>query len=275
MCRDKEHGGRICPSQLNPEKNKAHNAQRRARYNAPKQAKLFPQENFRRGENGSSTHLSKDFVSAITSDQRQALWDYTEMESAYTNKYLHDPEFRDAIEKELDIHGTRDITRPTYAAYKKGLNAAIVARIKNIDEVTAYRLPQATTVYNGFNIAIPEGEDSLSHVKSLHKVGSLYSRPSYMSTSTNPAVAAFFCKESDQTPVVYEILAKHGAPVRELSPLATEDEILLPRDKKFRIVQVKEAVSFDDIVLREDDTITSWDTQSKIIVIQLIEEDEE
>lgn len=192
-----------------------------------------------------------------------------------TNKFLYSPEFQTAINEEADhIHPHADKTTPSFKAYKKNLKATLTERIELIDEATAYHLPQPTTVYNGFNVVIPKGKDTLAYIKNMHTIGSLYSRPSYMSTSTNPAVAAAFTEEEGNTgtPVVYEILTNHGAPLRELAPLSTEDEILLQRNKQFRIVQVKESVTFNEAWLSENDTVTLSGNQTKIIVIQLIEE---
>lgn len=275
MCRDKEHGGRLCPSQLNPEKNKAHNAQRRARYNAPKQEKLFSQEDQRIGKANSSTSLSKEFISSLTPEQKKTLRDYTEFGSKTMNKYIYDAEFREGVEKELDVHGSRAMWSPDYETFKKDLKANLDERIKIIDETTSFRFPLPVTVYSGMNISIPEGEDALTHIKSIHKIGSLYSRPSYVSTSTNSAIAASFTVDNGKTPIVYEMITSQGAPIRKLSWLPVEDEVLLPRDKKFRIVQIKEAVTFDNVTVDDEGAIAKVRGRGKkeIIVIQIVEEE--
>lgn len=273
MCRDKEHGGRLCPSQNNPAKNKAHNAQRRAKYNAPKNSQLFPQEDYRKASFSSSTVMSKEYISAITPEQKAALWSYSEMESSNTNKYLYSSDFKNAVDNELDsIHHRDDLTDKNYLNYKKQLKKEITDRIEIIDEAMKLCLPTPTLLYHGFDIEIPQGKDPFTHIESIHAIGSLYSRPSYISATTNPSVAAAFTTDRKGTPVIYEILTTQGAPLRELSALSTEDEVLLPRDKKFRVVQVTKKVSFDDVGLGEDDTISSLNSQSSIIVIQLIEE---
>ena len=166
---------------------------------------------------------------------------------------------------------------PDYETFKKGLKADLDERIKIIDETTSFRFPLPVTVYSGMNIRIPEGEDALAHIKSIHKIGSLYSRPSYVSTSTNSAIAASFTVDNGKTPVVYEMITSQGAPIRKLSWLPVEDEVLLPRDKKFRIVQIKETITFDDVTVDDEGAIAKVRGRGRgkkeTIVIQIVEEE--
>jgi hypothetical protein len=294
MCRNNEHGGRKCPSQTDPEKIKERNAYRRQKYcsekgklvtekNPPTKPeepqktvdyyaeKIFGNKNYRQ-YNPHTTHaISEKFVQSLQLDQRRALEEYSEMDSDHTNRYLYSPDFKNAIDNELD-HKIHYRNTPEY---KKLLRTQIPQRIEKIDAaIKDHKLAEPTIVYSGKGIAIPEDKTPIEHIQELHKIGETYSRPSYTSTSTNPAVASFFTDSNGATdvPIVYEYLTTEGAPLRKLSALSVEDEVLLPRDKKFTIVGVKNEIKFDVAIVGEDDSIRQVQEPLNVIVVQLVEQ---
>ena len=167
------------------------------------------------------------------------------------------------------------------AELRKSERKRLIESIGIIDGVLAKTdLPESTIVYRGHKMIVPAGKDPVEYIRSHYKVGSQYSKESYGSTSLNPSIGAYFAgkptskTDNGQTKVgvVFEMATTEGAPLRTLSSVQNEDEILLPRNKKFRVAGVYESIAFESVDLDEEsDVLRTKNQTAKHIVIRLIE----
>lgn len=97
-------------------------------------------------------------------------------------------------------------------------------------------------VYRGTG-ALKEGFDQAAYLKSFEdKVGQTVTIPGYQSTSTSSRVAARHAGAEGNP--IFEIKAKQGAPLGRLSEHPSENEILLPRGRTFKVVSVQRDAKF-------------------------------
>lgn len=76
-----------------------------------------------------------------------------------------------------------------------------------------------------------------------HKVGETFTEKSYLSTTLDPDYATTFNRDSKTGVIIYEILTRKGVPVfngSNNSFTAVEQEVLLNRDSKFKVVDIRE-----------------------------------
>lgn len=127
----------------------------------------------------------------------------------------------------------------------------IEARMKVVDSALAkYKSVEPVIVYRGVrqgmlpeamrdNYRIPTEEKQAEYV-SKFKVGEVFETQYYMPTSYMPETA----KRFSDFAVVMEIKTRSAAPLAPLSASRTEQEALLPRNSKYRVLAIKENIPY-------------------------------
>lgn len=290
MCRSNFLGGRRCPGAKSEKHRDEINTERREKYafirDLPKNMGCFPPEEELRGNlSGCSIELSESWDAKLSDKEQATMEDFTGMSSHDINRYLYSKEYKDAIDSDdPSIHNKWMVERhgaEKAAELRASERKRLIESIGIIDGVLERSvLPENTIVYRGHKMVVPAGKEPFEYIKSCFKLGSQYSKESYSSTSLNPSVGAYFAgkptskTDTGQTKVgvVFEMVATEGAPLRALSSVQNEDEILLPRNKKFRVASVHESVTFEGVELDEEsDAIEATHKKTKHIVIRLIE----
>jgi hypothetical protein len=287
MCRKE---GRRCPGPKSQEHRDEVNAERREKYaferDLPSKLTFFQDMNeVRENLAGCSSEISEAWDANLTTKEQIVMEDFTGMLSHNINRYLYSEEYRDAVDNDdSSIHNNWMVEKygaEEAASMRKRERERLIESIAVIDGVLdGTKVPDNTVVYRGHQILVPAGKDPMEYITSHYKVGSGYSKESYDSTSLNPAVGAYFAgkpaskTETGETKVgvVFEMLTSEGAPIRSLSSVQNEDEVLLPRKKNFRVAGVHESVAFQSVEIDEEsDAIHDNKKKTKHIVIRLIE----
>jgi hypothetical protein len=124
-------------------------------------------------------------------------------------------------------------------------------RMEIIDSALAkYKSKEPVLVYRGIhegmlpvsmqdNYRVPT-EDKQAAYLSRFKVGETFETQYYMPTSYMPETAKKFSKFN----VIMEIKTRSAAPVAPLSASRTEQEALLPRGSKYRVLAIKENILY-------------------------------
>lgn len=155
----------------------------------------------------------------------------------HINSYLHREHgtFVDTMHP-MERKGLR-----TYASEK------IAGAIKNIDAAfERNRLEEPVVTYRGLNDhnfpqeVISSGK-YIQHVEEAYKPGSTHTFPGYVSTSLNPATARGFAGSK----VIMEIKARSAIPTGFISEWNSEKEVLIQRDRKFKVIGVKKDIPYE------------------------------
>jgi hypothetical protein len=146
-------------------------------------------------------------------------------------------------------HGTyvdnmHPMERKSLAHYEK---SKIDEAIKNID--TAFeknRLKGPVVTYRGLNDhnfpqEVTTNGSYISHIEDTYKPGSTHTFPGYLSTSPDPATARGFAGSK----VVMEIKTRSAIPTGFISAWNSEKEILIQRDRKFKVIAVKKDIAYE------------------------------
>lgn len=123
----------------------------------------------------------------------------------------------------------------------------ITEAINNIDAVfERNRLKDPVVTYRGLNnhnfpAAVTSSGNYVQHIEETYKPGSTHTFPGYLSTSLNPATAMGFSGSK----VVMEIKGKSAIPTGFISDWSSEKEVLIQRDRKFKVVGVKKDIPYE------------------------------
>jgi 2'-5' RNA ligase len=147
------------------------------------------------------------------------------------------------------------VSRYTSFGYKR-INQALYQGIESLDEddredvqqsidaidkaMKHGKLKKPEMVWRG--ISFPNDEEHKSFMERMQSsldTGGEVQMAGYQSTTVNPAVGASYAG-SGPTAVAFEIKASHGLYVTPISKIAHEEELLLPRNAKFRVVGIKD-----------------------------------
>jgi hypothetical protein len=123
-------------------------------------------------------------------------------------------------------------------------------------------------------------EDIQKYVKEHYQVGKVLSNKAYTSTSIDSDYMLAFSNHDPEQIIVQEIVSRKGIPLHEPgeegSVQASEREVLLPRNSKFKIVGIKEA-SYESTYPTGRPTASSFfknaPKKKKFTIIQMIEID--
>lgn len=145
-------------------------------------------------------------------------------------------------------------------------------QVTHIDSAFEVVKPSSPYVcYRGEKVHVREGESFEKAVMREFFPESVIERKSYLSTSLDPSVASYFAGKDVQS-VVLEIRAKSGISLKELSDSSKEEEMLLPRDSKFRVVMVKPYMHYQKIDYCEETDNLSVTGENQQIITVVLEE---
>lgn len=183
----------------------------------------------------------------LSKEQLYALEDYSGMDHFEINQYL--------------AHG---IAKPE-------LEKKLSEQVRNIDSAFQLVKPSAPYVcYRGEKITVQEGESFEKAVLREFFPDSEIERKSYLSTSLNPSIASYFSRKGSQS-VILEIRAKSGISLK-LSDSSNEDEMLLPRDGRYKVVAVRPYVEYQTIDYNEESDYLAVTNQKQQIMTIVLEE---
>jgi hypothetical protein len=278
MCRSKELGGRRCPSLVDPTHRSEVNRVRREKYATAKnvnkptevspyaeQLKLFPPINEMKKHFKKNPELLKqhDKEAVAFSKKIDKNFNLTKWRDELENSSSDEEELGPARAALLSyanygyrnirnyLHGHNIQLRKQHNLDAEELQAA-KEQIAIIDETLAKAVPPAEprTLFRGMNI--PSKYDTESWLSENFPVGGVVSQKSYMSTSMSAAPAVGFTAQYDDSDaerkraVVMEFVTKQGAPLGRGTSYFESDEleVLIPRDAKFRVVEVQQEVVY-------------------------------
>lgn len=130
--------------------------------------------------------------------------------------------------------------------------------VKNIDAVfEKNKLAEPIVTYRGLNQhnfpqEVSKSDTYTSHVEETFKPGSVHTFPGYLSTSLDPATARGFAGSQ----VVMEIKTKSAIPTGFTSEWKSEKEILIQRDRKFKVLGVKRNIPYEAQHSKKSEPIT-------------------
>lgn len=188
----------------------------------------------------------------LTRDQLYMLQDYSGMDFYPINAYLRDK----------TVYKTTSL---------KNLNRQIDL-LDSVFDVIKPTKPYVT--YRGEVVKINEGESLHNAVTREFFPGSIVTKESYLSTSLNPAIAAHFAgkgKQPDAGRVILEIQAKSGVSMKEPSE-SKEEEMLLPRNGKYKVIGIRPYVSYQSIDYDEETDDLQELAENKQIMTVILEE---
>lgn len=130
--------------------------------------------------------------------------------------------------------------------------------VKNIDAVfEKNRLEEPIVTYRGLNQhnfpqEVSNADTYTPHVEETYKTGSVHTFPGYLSTSLDPATARGFAGSQ----VVMEIKTKSAIPTGFTSEWKSEKEVLIQRNRKFRVLGVKRNIPYEAQHSKKTEPIT-------------------
>jgi hypothetical protein len=291
MCRNKESGGRRCPSHSNPEYRASLNAKRREKYAAnkvlvPTTPSPFAPISERRLlpgiEDTMAFHEQSDYLRDNLDFQPEDWEEHKEDEDNWAPDILmtdailyYTGEGSDAIKYHLDNVETS----------LSGGDLHQQAIVANLDSVFALmpELEEPRTVYRGMKIPSSVGKgDEKEQEQGVSEwldknfpVGSVVSQKNYMSTTLEPNIAIGFAESFDRDAnlhcVIFEINSKQGVAVGEGVSYQDfyEKEVLMPRQARFKVAQVYKGTDF------HYEASGRREASTNLTVIQLVDADED
>lgn len=280
MCRDKAHGGRQCPTHSDPNWVKERNNRRRALYAASVGKKadivtpLMMNPEFYgfkpfEAKRNLFTPLDPEFKVFALETQKCTPSRLTPEEAAAVTEYTNT-----GFEDVRDYLNRKDMSFGHNKVFSEEALSKIQSDIKNLDSALATAGDAAIprTLYRGMTIP--------AHIRDVDgwlaenfPVNDLFSSPSYMSASLNPAQAVKFSEPhtvTEDRAVIIELISRRGASLGdEISAVGVmEQEVLLPRDSKFRVVAIKQDAEFT----YGNTESTAMDRKVTRTIIQVVDE---
>lgn len=256
MCRDKAHGGRQCPTHSDPNWVKERNARRRALYASSVGEKsdiltpLMMNPSFYGfkpfgAKRDLFTPLDPEYKVFILETQKCTPSRLNPEEAAAVTEYTNT-----GFENVRDYLNKQDMNFGQSQVLSEEDLGKIQVDMKNLDSALAKvgDADSTRTLYRGMTIPLHIG-DVDDWLAENFPVNGLFSSSSYMSASLNPAQAVKFSEAhtvTEDRAVIIEIISKRGASLGdEISAVGVmEQEVLLPRDSKFRVVAIKRDTEF-------------------------------
>lgn len=216
---------------------------------------LLPKGNVvRRGINGGDNPIlnqldaeSEQLQNSLAKYERQAINQYTMGFYDPINRYLR--KGIQGIDEYWEFDFKQKITDERREEYKKMADNYI----DSLDGLfarydAAHKEPRL--LHKAFRVRNPDGskttsEDIQKYVNEHYQVGKVVSNKAYTSTSVDADYMLAFSHHDPEQIIVQEIVSRKGIPLHEPdeegSVQASEREVLLPRNSKFKIVGIKEA----------------------------------
>jgi hypothetical protein len=181
-----------------------------------------------------------DRVRALDAREERDLRDFTRTTLAPA---LTGPEAR-----AIDAYTGDDFTKINAAARGESDDPKLRRSVNALDRVLrkAPLLPRPVYAYRGINVAPDVAERLTREFEGAARTGGTVTLRGFQSTSLAPGVAHGFATsvsaKKGGVPLHFEIRAREGMYVDPLSDMGGEAELLLPRDRQYRVVGVGESV---------------------------------
>lgn len=245
MCQSKAQGGRRCPSS-----SAAAQRTRRAinrSFLSPSQARTTAED--LRELLSHHVSLSKSQLAHLSEKQLDSLKAYTNQDYENINRLLYDGE---AVRAEHEQMGEEDKLQQ-YEEHIEILDSVFDSVPERSEPVTLYRSfrPPVEPSQAGQWVQenFKEGEvvqlpTYLSTSRVPDAMLPMLSAPSYSSWGLEPGQDPVLVDDDSPKNTVFEIRTKKGVAVSSAGHMPQEQEELLPRGMKFRVVGIKEGVTY-------------------------------
>jgi hypothetical protein len=272
MCRSKDdpRGYRRCEDHTHPEYKEHKKDYDHKRYIEKKQQNEITVNNFFKPEQIRRFHSQpskRSWAKSLTKEERKAVEEYSAFSSNETNRYLYHDKFKQAIDEGNPDAYPATLPKSEIPAYR----SKMLKRIELLDSAFNKIDNQQTRIlYRGESFNIPFGQEKEEYIKNNYAIGKVFERTSYMSTSSNPAIPTNFGGEA----VMFEIVSHNSAELAHLTRYK-ENEFLIPRNSKFRVVAVHNNVEYQKTRQHPDvmnKTMLPVDETKTYTVIQIIQE---
>lgn len=181
----------------------------------------------------------------LSKEQLYALEDYSGMDFHEINTYLK-----------------QDSAEP---------NPKLDKQIADMDAAFELVKPASPYVtYRGVGVHLRDGEDLERAILREYFPHSIIELKEFISTSLNPSIASYFSVKTLDS-VVLEIRAKSGISLK-LSDSSNEEEMLLPRNSKFRVIAVRPYVRYQQIDFDEESNYLKETNNKEQIMTIVLEE---
>lgn len=190
--------------------------------------------------NAQYTANGERLAKSLNDEENASLFWYSSDGFSHINAHLH------------EVNGTYVHQDKVRKYSKKKIKEAI----KAIDSAfEKNHMAEPVVVYRGLNLhnfseevndmKTKEGETYLdkykNHIAEKYQEGSVHTFPAYLSTSADPSKARSFA----QSNVIMEIKTRSVIALGFISSWESEKEMLVQRDRKFKVVSVKQDIAYD------------------------------
>jgi hypothetical protein len=286
MCRTKELGGRRCPAHTDPEKVAAYNAVRRQRYASRKTVFAnygFTDPNKVEREPGMTSlaqrKASVKVLAGLTQAQRNSIGLFTSNNYEWINgslfglqNFLYEPNTENYYysyrPKDIDLEGmeyksTNDtIPMPTVDN--------VVTIVDTLDDAFQHTEPEEKILYRGKGQFSARFNENVSkYVDDNYGIGQEIVFDGYQSASMHPGVGSDYAGEGG---IVYELKTVSGLNAHSISHFEDEQEILLPRQTRWKVVGVHKDVIYAPTV---GSTGGFQEEAPTVTVVQMVEIDDD
>lgn len=246
MCQSKAQGGRRCPS--------SDPAIRRAREIFPSYSK----NSVITGDNMDTSYQQQadEYVSSLSTEEKKWVESYVNQDYEDINNALWNDQNHEGIEA-LDsaLSKAPGIQKTLYR------KPAFIGNREDIEEEVSRLKAGETITCKGYSSTSENPNALLPLLHNEVRVSKVFP----------PEDTEEFIKEHDKTyqNVVYEIVTDKGCPVSPLSHMPQEQEWLLPRNQKFKVVRIYDNVEMTSSVRLVDNT-PQPPVSKKVKVVQMI-----
>lgn len=222
MCRARTpgHPPKRCPNQRDPAKMSKRNALRRQKYATAKLIRPLAEVR----ESLNIEDIQQDFHSKWTAEEQKQIRAYTSKDFREIRQHFNDYINYDTGEKVGWVS-------PLTVSHNEKV-------VKVMDSALAKAVPAEAprTLYRGFKV--PRYiQDPAKWVDENYQPGSLVEDLSYVSTTIDPgqAMTEFGPNGVGNRHVIFEFITKEGVFISDKSRWASEREVLIPRNTKFKV----------------------------------------
>lgn len=257
------------------------------------QVNLFPKGAKRVGQNIVNPDWSQPFYDMtqqlhekLTLDEVNALSRYQITSSITLNAYLRGGV--DSMKKELQAHSSenREPEQWQVDEYVER-NEKMTKVLDSIFAQHAVKFDEPQVMWRSVNIHPTDGSTIMEHVEKMYQTGGMFTDKGFMSATVDSDYMLFSARkrvvEKHGQPVVFEILAKEALPahsipgwgeqpnrIREGNIQSYEREMLLARDSKFKIMNVKK-VTFEHSYSLKNQGTYKLPKKMTVPVIQMVQ----
>jgi hypothetical protein len=292
MCRSKELGGRRCPSHSDPVKHAAYNALRRERYAAQKNntiltssketvvttASLEPLPHYRdygftnpavesraheEVENDVQLAESKAEMKKLNKEQRNAVSIFTSNNYKWINgalygmnSFLREEGYVYPRNPNLSVGFEKPVAKMAFeeTKFRVETTPSQAADYINLLDKAMHAAPlKSRVVYRG----VAEHSEHIDYdvsgyIKKNYSLGQEVVFDAYQSTTTSPTTAVNYAREDG---IIFEMKTISGVNAHAISHYEDEQEIVIPRQTRWKVVGVHENVKYSTRDKKVDATV--------------------